>query len=182
MGDRSRKAIDRRSLRSHLRVPDARTLKSCAGLCNKIGLIFLSKPGLVLPSAAEIDRMRGPSCALSVTAYHHIEQSMYSASSIKVLRLRLKDKHAKLLRDLAGEVNFVWNYCNELQIQKPVNAGQVRHPRRNTCGPLRSHTRLRLSARSATVSCLSTAQFLPSAAGWRRSGRLFWQSSSSTAP
>ncbi len=34
----------------------------------------------------------------------------------KVLRLRLKDKHAKLLRDLAGEVNFVWNYCNELQI------------------------------------------------------------------
>jgi putative transposase len=35
---------------------------------------------------------------------------------IKVLRLRLKDKHAKFLRGLAGEVNFVWNYCNELQI------------------------------------------------------------------
>jgi len=34
----------------------------------------------------------------------------------KVLRLRLKDKHSKFLRDLAGEVNFVWNYCNELQI------------------------------------------------------------------
>jgi IS605 OrfB family transposase len=34
----------------------------------------------------------------------------------KVLRLRLKDKHAKFLRNLAGEVNFVWNYCNELQI------------------------------------------------------------------
>jgi transposase len=34
----------------------------------------------------------------------------------KVLRLRLKDKHAKFLRDLAREVNFVWNYCNELQI------------------------------------------------------------------
>jgi hypothetical protein len=34
----------------------------------------------------------------------------------KVLRLRLKDKHGKFLRDLAGEVNFVWNYCNELQI------------------------------------------------------------------
>jgi hypothetical protein len=32
-----------------------------------------------------------------------------------VLRLRLKDKHAKFLRELAGEVNFVWNYCNELQ-------------------------------------------------------------------
>jgi putative transposase len=34
----------------------------------------------------------------------------------KVLRLRLKDKHAKFLRHLAGEVNFVWNYCNELQV------------------------------------------------------------------
>jgi len=44
-------------------------------------------------------------------------QSMPRASStkIKVLRLRLKDKHAKFLRNLAGEVNFVWNYCNELQ-------------------------------------------------------------------
>jgi putative transposase len=39
-----------------------------------------------------------------------------SFTKIKVLRLRLKDKHAKLLRDLAREVNFVWNYCNELQI------------------------------------------------------------------
>jgi putative transposase len=43
---------------------------------------------------------------------------MHGAPSIKikVLRLRLKDKHAKFLRHLAGEVNFVWNYCNELQI------------------------------------------------------------------
>ncbi|QBR03675.1 RNA-guided endonuclease InsQ/TnpB family protein [Paraburkholderia pallida] len=32
----------------------------------------------------------------------------------RVLRFRLKDKHAKLLRVLAREVNFVWNYCNEL--------------------------------------------------------------------
>ena len=39
-----------------------------------------------------------------------------SSTKTKVLRLRLKDKHAKLLRDLAREVNFVWNYCNELQI------------------------------------------------------------------
>jgi putative transposase len=43
---------------------------------------------------------------------------MNSASSTrtKVLRLRLKDKHAKFLRGLAREVNFVWNYCIELQI------------------------------------------------------------------
>ena len=34
----------------------------------------------------------------------------------KALRLRLKDKHAKFLSGLAREVNFVWNYCNDLQI------------------------------------------------------------------
>jgi putative transposase len=39
-----------------------------------------------------------------------------TSRNIKVLRLRLKDKHAKFLCDLAREVNFVWNYCNELQI------------------------------------------------------------------
>jgi hypothetical protein len=50
--------------------------------------------------------------------YNHMEKSMNGATSrkIKVLRLRLKGKHAKFLRDLAREVNFVWNYCNELQI------------------------------------------------------------------
>jgi Putative transposase DNA-binding domain len=43
---------------------------------------------------------------------------MLRACSIKtkVLRLRIKDKHAKFLRHLADEVNFVWNYCNELQL------------------------------------------------------------------
>jgi putative transposase len=39
-----------------------------------------------------------------------------SSTKTKVLRLRLKDKHAKFLSDLAREVNFVWNYCNELQV------------------------------------------------------------------
>ncbi|MDO9177556.1 MAG: transposase, partial [Agitococcus sp.] len=32
----------------------------------------------------------------------------------RVLRLRLKDKHAKFLRAMACEVNFVWNYVNDL--------------------------------------------------------------------
>jgi putative transposase len=39
-----------------------------------------------------------------------------SVTRRKVLKLRLKDKHAKVLGTLAREVNFVWNYCNELQI------------------------------------------------------------------
>jgi transposase len=38
------------------------------------------------------------------------------STKTKVLRLRLKDKHARFLSEFAREVNFVWNYCNELQI------------------------------------------------------------------
>ena len=32
----------------------------------------------------------------------------------RVLRLRIKDKHAAWLRAQAREVNFVWNFANEL--------------------------------------------------------------------
>jgi putative transposase len=32
----------------------------------------------------------------------------------RVLRLRLKDKHAKFLRAMASDVNMVWNYVNDL--------------------------------------------------------------------
>ena len=31
----------------------------------------------------------------------------------KTLRLRIKDKHARVLSAMAREVNQVWNYCNE---------------------------------------------------------------------
>ena len=37
-----------------------------------------------------------------------------SDTTTRVLRLRLKDKHASVLCAMAREVNFVWNYCNEL--------------------------------------------------------------------
>lgn len=32
----------------------------------------------------------------------------------KTLKLRIKDKHAKALSSMAREVNFVWNFCNDL--------------------------------------------------------------------
>ena len=35
----------------------------------------------------------------------------------RVLRLRLKDKHANALRGMAGAVNLVWNFCNELGLK-----------------------------------------------------------------
>ncbi|MFY2597409.1 RNA-guided endonuclease InsQ/TnpB family protein [Achromobacter xylosoxidans] len=40
-----------------------------------------------------------------------------SEVSIRVLRVRLKDKHAAALRAMARDVNFVWNYCNDLGMQ-----------------------------------------------------------------
>lgn len=39
---------------------------------------------------------------------------MHSPEVTRTLRLRLKDKHSAFLREQAREVNFVWNYCNEL--------------------------------------------------------------------
>jgi putative transposase len=35
--------------------------------------------------------------------------------AVRVLRVRVKDKHAAWLCAMAREVNFVWNYCNDLQ-------------------------------------------------------------------
>jgi hypothetical protein len=44
---------------------------------------------------------------------------MYSNDrrAIRVLHLRVKDKHAAWLSNLAREVNFVFNYCNDLSIK-----------------------------------------------------------------
>jgi hypothetical protein len=35
----------------------------------------------------------------------------------RTLRVRLKDKHAAFLRAQSREVNFVWNYVNELGLK-----------------------------------------------------------------
>ena len=37
--------------------------------------------------------------------------------SIRTLRIRIKDKHAKVLKSMAFDVNQVWNYCNELSLK-----------------------------------------------------------------
>src|ERR1035438_578314 len=44
---------------------------------------------------------------------------MYSSrpTAVRVLRLRVKDKHAPWLSALAREVNTVFNYCNELSVK-----------------------------------------------------------------
>ena len=35
--------------------------------------------------------------------------------TVKTLKLRIKDKHAKVLLAMARDVNTVWNFCNETQ-------------------------------------------------------------------
>jgi IS605 OrfB family transposase len=39
---------------------------------------------------------------------------MNQMKAVKTLKVRIKDKHAPLLREWARSVNFVWNYVNEL--------------------------------------------------------------------
>jgi hypothetical protein len=39
------------------------------------------------------------------------------SSAVRVLRLRVKDKHAAWLCGLAREVNTVFNYCNDLSVK-----------------------------------------------------------------
>ncbi len=42
---------------------------------------------------------------------------------MKTLKLRIKDKHAVQLNKLAGSVNFVWNYVNELSFKHLQRTG-----------------------------------------------------------
>ena len=43
---------------------------------------------------------------------------------MKTLKLRIKDKHAKVLIQFASEANFVWNYVNDLCFKHLTRTGQ----------------------------------------------------------
>ena len=43
---------------------------------------------------------------------------------MKTLKLRIKDKHAKVLIQLASEANFVWNYVNDLSYKHLKRTGK----------------------------------------------------------
>ena len=43
---------------------------------------------------------------------------------MKTLKLRIKDRHAKVLDQLASEVNFVWNYVNDLSFKHLKRKGE----------------------------------------------------------
>ena len=43
---------------------------------------------------------------------------------MKTLKLRIKDKHCKVLNQMASEVNFVWNYVNDLSFRHLKRKGE----------------------------------------------------------
>ena len=43
---------------------------------------------------------------------------------MRTLKLRIKDKHANVLIQMASEANFVWNYVNELGFKHLQRTGQ----------------------------------------------------------
>ncbi|GAB7549440.1 RNA-guided endonuclease InsQ/TnpB family protein [Cupriavidus sp. 8B] len=92
----------------------------------------------------------------------------------RTLRLRLKDRHAALLRAQAREVNFVWNYLNELSLKILEREGRFCSSAeldRYTAGAAKQG----LSLHSQTVQAISKElvtrrrQFKKRRLAWRKS-------------
>ena len=98
-----------------------------------------------------------------------------SKHTTRTLRLRLKDKHAGFLLEQAREVNFVWNYCNELShkiLQREGRFCSSADLDKLTAGA----TKAGLSLHSQTVQAISKElvtrrkQFKRAKLRWRVSG------------
>ena len=59
-----------------------------------------------------------------LTTVYNYSMSESTPIVIRTLRLRIKDKHAKMLCAQAREVNFVWNFINELSEKHTRRAGK----------------------------------------------------------
>ena len=92
----------------------------------------------------------------------------------KTLKVRVKDRHANVLRDMARSVNFVWNYINELSHRSIKERGQFLsaydlHPYTKGAGK-------ELGLHSQTLQCIAgeyvtrRKQFKKSRLNWRKSG------------
>ena len=55
---------------------------------------------------------------------HKLPSRAQTDTTVRTLRLRLKDKHAKLLNSQAIEVNFVWNFTQELCLKHLERTGK----------------------------------------------------------
>jgi len=92
----------------------------------------------------------------------------------KTLQSRVRDKHIPLLRSMAGSVNFVWNFCNELSIRNIKDHGKFlsaydMHPYTKGAGK-------ELGLHSQTLQCVAgeyvtrRKQFKKSKLRWRKTG------------
>lgn len=95
-------------------------------------------------------------------------------SITKTLRVRIKDKHAPLLREWARSVNFVWNYINELSSRAIREKGRFLSAydiQKYTDGAGKE-----LGLHSHTIQCVGKEyvvrrkQFKRARLRWRRSG------------
>ena len=91
----------------------------------------------------------------------------------KTLKVRVKDKHAKQLKNMACAVNFVWNYINELSTRAIKERGQFLsaydiHPYTKGAGK-------ELGLHSQTLQCIASEyvtrrkQFKKARLNWRKS-------------
>ncbi|MDV7212546.1 RNA-guided endonuclease InsQ/TnpB family protein [Azotobacter beijerinckii] len=92
----------------------------------------------------------------------------------KTLKVRVRDKHAPLLRQMARSVNFVWNYLNELSQRSLRERGVFlsaydMHPYTKGAGK-------ELGLHSQTLQCVAAEyvtrrkQFKKARLNWRKSG------------
>ncbi len=95
--------------------------------------------------------------------------------AIRVLRERVKDKHCAFLNNLAKEVNFVWNYCNELSAKHTERTGQFMSSYtmdKYTAGATKEGLTIPASTVQAISSeyCTRRKQFKKRRLAWRKSG------------
>lgn len=114
-----------------------------------------------------------PACSWYLDIVHrpnHID----TMKMIKTLRVRIRDKHAALLNEMARQVNFVWNYVNELSSRSIRERGRFLsaydlHPYLKGSGKL-------LGLHSQTIQGITEEyvtrrkQFKRQQLAWRRSG------------
>jgi IS605 OrfB family transposase len=96
-------------------------------------------------------------------------------TNIRVLRERVKDKHCAFLNTLAKEVNFVWNFCNELSIKHTERTGSFMSAYtmdKYTAGATKEGLLVPASTVQAISAeyCTRRKQFKKRRLNWRKSG------------
>ena len=118
----------------------------------------------------------GRAAALGLITIENRRQTVYNTSMkhTKTLKVRVRDKHAPLLRQMARSVNFVWNYMNELSHRSIRERGVFLsafdlHPYTKGAGKelgLHSQTLQVIAAEYVT----RRKQFRKARLNWRRTG------------